>query len=392
MHLASRFVGRSAEAVLVRQLIAIAAKTETPVLILGDTGTGKEVVAREIHRNGARKNRKFITVNCGAIPRELFESELFGHMPGAFTGAERRKQGLWESAENGTLFLDEIGDLSPDHQVKILRALEERRIRPVGASEDITAAPRVIAATNRDLFSMVRRGGFREDLYYRLRGFFIHTPALRDHPADIPLIAAYLWERIAPDAPPLTGEVLESMAGYPWPGNARELKMVLLHMYTLFGGVQATVEHLRAVFQIEGKTTTSAEPVDGEREIILHRAECLRHLKRVHEVIHAARYVLAQVSNATKPDENALESVHGAVIRRLRELEQLCRHPLRFHSEKTFSAVRRLTENTAFISGLVNAGANGAERRFSAEIHGAFDAAMTAVFHEIESLMAEGKP
>jgi hypothetical protein len=197
--LSERYVGESEDAFLVRQLVILAAHSEDPVLVLGDTGTGKEVVAREIHRNSRRKGAKFITVNCSGIPRDLLESELFGHVKGAFTDAKLDKAGLWEIASGGTLFLDEIGDLHLENQAKILRALEEESIRRIGATEDIPVNARVIAATNRDLFSMVQTGEFREDLYYRLRGFLIRTLALRDHPEDIPLLAQFFWEKIARD-------------------------------------------------------------------------------------------------------------------------------------------------------------------------------------------------
>jgi transcriptional regulator with GAF, ATPase, and Fis domain len=167
------------------------------VLVLGDTGTGKEVIARSIHNYSARASEKFVPVNCGAIPSELLESELFGHKRFTFTDAKYDKKGLWEITGNGTLFLDEVGDLALIHQVKILRALEENKIRPIGEVKEIRVNARVIAATNRDLFSMVKAGHFREDLYYRLRSFLLRTPGLRDHPEDIPTLARFFWKKIA---------------------------------------------------------------------------------------------------------------------------------------------------------------------------------------------------
>lgn len=162
------------------------------MLILGDTGTGKELVARAIHDHSARRAKRFMLVNCGAIPYDLLESELFGHVKGAFTDATYDKPGLWELADKGTLFLDEIGDLHPNHQVKILRALEDKKIRPIGGTKEIEVDARIIAATNRDLFSMVQARQFREDLYYRLCPFPIYTPTLPDHPEDIPTITQTL--------------------------------------------------------------------------------------------------------------------------------------------------------------------------------------------------------
>ena len=191
------YLGAAPEVEEVRLLIVRAAKLKNVVLITGDTGTGKEIVAHEIHHHSTHPARPFIPVNCGAFPPNLFESELFGHERGAFTGAEKKKAGLWRTAMNGTLFLDEIGELALELQAKVLRALQENKIRPVGGEQEHDVHARIIAATNRDLFAMVQEGRFREDLYYRLRGYIIHTPALRDHREDIPILAQALWEKIA---------------------------------------------------------------------------------------------------------------------------------------------------------------------------------------------------
>ena len=186
--LRAAFIGHSADAVAVRQLILRAGQVDDTVLIGGDTGTGKEIVARQIHGNSPRRAYPLRAVNCGALPQDLLESELFGHVRGAFTGALTTTDGLWASADGGTLFLDEIGELSPGHQAKLLRALQERKIRKVGGDVEIPVNARVICASNRDLFAMVQTGQFREDLYYRLRGFLISIPPLREHPEDIPLL------------------------------------------------------------------------------------------------------------------------------------------------------------------------------------------------------------
>ena len=244
------YIGESAEARLVRKLIMVAAtRTEEPVLILGDTGSGKEVVARSIHNHSPRREHQFVAVNCAAIPRELLEVELFGAAGGVATGVTARA-GLWELTGKGTLFLDEIGDLSPEHQVKILRALQERRIKRVGESREREVGARIITATNRNLFSMVQAGRFRDDLYYRLHYFRIPTPALGAHPADIALLAAHLWNRITADPTHrLPPEILDRLVSYPWPGNVRELKAVLSNIYALFGKDNLTVAHLDAIHQ-----------------------------------------------------------------------------------------------------------------------------------------------
>lgn len=197
--LTKSYVGNAESVQLVRQLVLAAAESDVPVLITGDTGTGKEVVARTIHEQSSRRQYSFTAINCGAIPRELLELELFGCEEGAIEKGYRTKIGLWQSVGRGTLFLDEIGELSLEHQVKILRALQENKIRRIGGTEDITVHARVLAATNRHLFSMLQAGTFREDLYYRLRGFLVPTPALREHSEDIPLIANHLWQRITKD-------------------------------------------------------------------------------------------------------------------------------------------------------------------------------------------------
>ena len=189
-------------------------------------------------------------VNCGGIPHELLESELFGHKKGSFTGATRDKPGLWTLARRGTLFLDEIGDLSLVHQVKILRALEEGRYRPVGDSSEITSHARIVAATNRDLPQMVAAGLFREDLYYRLFTFPIRTPALREHPDDIPELTVHFWKKIANErARPLPAAVTQSLRRYAWPGNARELRSFLINVFLLADKTPPDVPFIRAVMQ-----------------------------------------------------------------------------------------------------------------------------------------------
>jgi DNA-binding NtrC family response regulator len=243
------YYGESVEVQLVRELILRASRVDVPVLILGDTGTGKEIVARAIHQQSARRDYQFVPVNCGAIPGELFETELFGSVGGVATGVTTRA-GLWELTGKGTLFLDEIGDLSPEHQVKILRALQESKVRRVGESREKEVSARIIAATNRNLFSMVQAGRFREDLYYRLCSFLIQTPALHEHPQDIPALAQFLWKGITgAENSSLPDDILERLQSYRWPGNVRELKAVLSNIYALFGKDNLKVEHLDAVYR-----------------------------------------------------------------------------------------------------------------------------------------------
>ena len=317
-----RFVGDSASAELVRQLALRAAAHEEPVLVLGDTGTGKEVVARIIHDQSPRAKRTFVPVNCGAIPRELLESELFGAEPGAYTDLKRRKTGLWRTAQGGTLFLDEIADLALDHQVKILRALEERAVRPLGGEKPIDVDVRIIAATNRDLYSLMGGGEFREDLYYRLRSFLIRTPPLRDHPEDIRSLADVFWKRITRDAAAVLPDgIVRELEAYRWPGNARELKMVLSSLHALFGR-DVKREHLVAIFEFEGHAHAgvgSSVPLPGRAGAVpealpAHRVECLRHLRAVDEVLRAWEVALAPALGA----EEARPGVRSAPSRRAR--------------------------------------------------------------------------
>lgn len=221
----------------VRRLIGQVAETDANVLILGESGTGKEVVARAIHELSARSAGPFVPINCGAIPAELLESELFGHEKGAFTGAIAARRGRFELAQGGTLFLDEIGDMPLPMQVKLLRVLQERQFDRVGGGKAVQADVRVIAATHRDLEAMIRTLAFREDLYYRLNVFPIETPPLRDRADDIPLLLQELLNRHAEQHKGiirLTQRAMESLMQYAWPGNVRELSNLIERLLILY--------------------------------------------------------------------------------------------------------------------------------------------------------------
>ena len=232
-------IGSSPEIEQVRQLIDKVAPCEARVLVTGENGTGKELVAHWLHARSRRAAAPFVEVNCAAIPSELIESELFGHERGAFTSAIKQRKGKFEQADGGTLFMDEIGDMSLAAQAKVLRALQENRISRVGSDRDIEVDVRVIAATNKDLREEIRRGNFREDLYHRLAVIIIRVPALRDHPGDIPALVAHFIDTVCAEdgTPPkeVTPEAMKLLQKMPWTGNIRELRNVVERLLILSG-------------------------------------------------------------------------------------------------------------------------------------------------------------
>ncbi|BBM00702.1 sigma-54 dependent transcriptional regulator [Microbulbifer sp. GL-2] len=220
-----------------REQIAKVARSDAPVYISGESGSGKELAARAIHAQGARADKPFVPVNCGAIPNELMESEFFGHKKGSFTGAHKDKLGLLQSAQGGTLFLDEVADLPLEMQVKLLRAIQEKRIRPIGASQETPIDVRILSATHKDLGKEVSEGRFRNDLYYRINVIEISTPPLRERISDIPLLIDAIMQRIAKNSginpPRITDKALEALQSYSFPGNVRQLENILERAFTL---------------------------------------------------------------------------------------------------------------------------------------------------------------
>ncbi len=235
-----QLIGSSLAMREVHKLIGLAAPSDATVLVQGETGTGKEEVARALHRHGGRAGKPFVAVNCAAIPAELLESELFGHVKGAFTGAVNQRVGRFSEANRGTLFLDEIGDMTLPMQAKILRVLQDRIVTPVGASAPVPVDVRIVAATHRDLIAMVRDGGFREDLFYRLNVVCISLPPLRERGADILVLAEHFLRQLAPADQPakrLSPAASQALLSHPWPGNVRELRNTMQHATVIVRGV-----------------------------------------------------------------------------------------------------------------------------------------------------------
>ncbi len=259
-------VGNSTAMHAIFDMVKRVSQTPTNVLITGESGTGKEVVAKAIHYNGPLKDKPFITINCGAIPENLMESEMFGHKKGSFTGAVSDKSGLFEVANTGTLFLDEVGELPLTIQVKLLRAIQERVIRRVGATDDMKIEVRIIAATNRNLDDMVQKGTFRQDLFYRLNVINIKTPSLRERRDDIPLLANFFLkkynERLNKNIGGISTEAMEILKKYDYPGNVRELENLIERTVALEGGAMILPESLPPMVN-----TTSGRKMASSNEI-----------------------------------------------------------------------------------------------------------------------------
>jgi two-component system, NtrC family, response regulator PilR len=263
-----RLIGNSHAMQSLREMIARVARSQAPVHIFGESGTGKELVARLVHDSGARSEGPFIAVNCGAIPTELMESELFGHKRGSFTGAVADKKGLVQTAEGGTLFLDEVADLPLHMQVKLLRLVQEKTVRPVGESREEAVDVRILSATHKNLADLVAEGRFREDLFYRINVIEMRVPSLRERSEDIPDLAAAILTRLSRrmrvDVPKLGEEALLALREYPFPGNVRELENVLERAMTLCTGGVITADNIKvrsAVRPVPEPATATAAPV-----------------------------------------------------------------------------------------------------------------------------------
>jgi len=285
-----RMLGKSAAMERLFDLVRKIAPARTSVLVVGESGTGKELAARALHEISPRAERPFVAVNCGAIPEALLESELFGHVKGAFTGATAEKEGLFEAADGGTLFLDEVGELPAAMQVKLLRALQERRVKPVGGVAERDVDVRVVAATNRDLEAEVDRGAFRQDLYYRLNVIQLRMPPVRERREDIPLLAEHFLRKFSAEhARPVTEiapAAMSALTAYSFPGNVRELENIIERAVTLSSDSRVTLDALPDLRGSGGRGGRAAQelPIEGvnlEREVeSFERTLLLRALER----------------------------------------------------------------------------------------------------------------
>jgi DNA-binding NtrC family response regulator len=286
-------IGRSGEMEKLYRILSKVAQSTHPVLVLGESGTGKELVARTIHAYGPNSQKPFMPVDCGSLVPTLIESELFGYVKGAFTGAMRSKDGLLVSAEGGTVFLDEIGDLSLDLQVKLLRALQEKEVRPVGATHRVAIKARIVAATNRDLAVMVEKGTFRKDLFYRLNVVNLRLPPMRDRREDIPLLAAHFLDKKSRELGTkftLSDEALRAMMHHDWPGNVRELEHAVDRACALSSGPVLELGDMPTQLQQQGLDSRRADTTPGAAEpaVCSPDVTTLAHLER-RAILNAIR-------------------------------------------------------------------------------------------------------
>ncbi len=299
-------VGNSEAMHRIFDLVRRVSQTPTNVLITGESGTGKEVVAKAIHYNGPLKDKPFVTINCGAIPEQLMESEMFGHKKGSFTGAIADKSGLFEVADGGTLFLDEVGELPMTIQVKLLRAIQERVIRRVGATEDIKVDVRICAATNRDLEKMVDDGTFRQDLFYRLNVINIRTPALRERSDDVPLLANHFLkkynDRLSKTINGISDEAMEMLKKYSYPGNVRELENIIERTVALEGGATILPESLPPFVNTPtGRKMASSHEIEiGEEGVDIDKVIGQIEKELLIKAIHASNGVKKKAAKLLK--------------------------------------------------------------------------------------------
>ncbi|QEW06807.1 sigma-54-dependent transcriptional regulator [Nitrincola iocasae] len=307
-------MGQSRAIEKIRALVVRLSRSLAPVHISGESGTGKELVARMLHHRSHRCDKPFIAVNCGAIPADLMESEFFGHRKGSFTGATQHKEGLFQAAEGGTLFLDEVADLPLDMQVKLLRAIQEKSVRPVGAQKEEFVDVRIVSATHEDLAAKVESGEFREDLYYRINVIELRVPPLREHAEDIPYLAAYFLQQLATEmgrsAPRLSAEAQERLCRHRFPGNVRELENVLARAITLNEGDLIEIEDIQLDNRSQSACDEATAGANGLQKV------CSMGLEAYLELVE--RQILQEALEATHFNKTAAARKLGITFRTLR--------------------------------------------------------------------------
>jgi two-component system response regulator HydG len=319
-------VGKSSAMVAVFELIKLVSGASANVLINGESGTGKELIARALHNSGSRKHKPFVPLNCSAIPENLLESELFGHVKGSFTGATTDKRGLFEEANGGTLFLDEIGDLSLPLQAKLLRVLQDKQIRPVGGSQLKQIDVRIIAATHRDLKIMVKDGKFREDLYYRLNVVPIRVPALRERIEDVPLLVESFIAKFAAqhgsNVKSITSEAMAVLMAHPWPGNVRELENLIERAMVLTRGEVLEKSSVMDSALEDAKNTV--EQLYSDRPTLEKLEE--RYIKLVMKEVHEKKDEAAKILGVSRRTLYRKERTYGMVSDETPEPEDVNEH------------------------------------------------------------------
>jgi len=345
------YLGESLNAHLTCAMIFKASQSKSPVLVLGESGTGKDLIANQIYTYSKYYNKKFQVVNCSALQETLLESELFGHIKGSFTGAIATKKGLLSVTRGGTIFLDEIGDLSLPNQAKILHAVENKKIRAIGSNISESIDVRIIAATNRNLASMISRKLFREDLYYRLNTFTILTTPLREYPEDIPVIASVIWSKFN-TRHTLSPEFLNYLKEYHWPGNVRELKTMLNSIIDIFGHVPPSPSLVEAIRKYRNdRLQQSGETMDGGFPQTLELRSRNRMIE-VQNILSGIKILLEPVIHdqlAKKGHAAEIKKIQSATLKENEKIEDLCREPIYFKDPMLFDNIKRfhhLLENS----------------------------------------------
>ncbi len=300
--------GISEQAIKLNEYISLVAPTNLSVLILGDSGTGKEYVARKIHNESQRAGKPFVAIDCGALPKDLSASELFGHIKGSFTSAISDKTGQFIEANGGTIFLDEIGNLGYEVQIQLLRAIQERKVKPVGGNKEITVDVRIIAATNEDLMKAVQKGEFREDLYHRLNEFTLQVPRLQDRRADLMIYANYFLtnanRELNRNVKEFDNEVVTIFKSYTWPGNLRELKNVIRRAVLLTSGEIITTSTLPAELS-ENQTTTKNDNVQSEDDNLKKAIDQIEY-EKIKSVLEKVKYNKTRAAQILNIDRKTL--------------------------------------------------------------------------------------